>query len=158
MTSAQRYPSPGTPTGRPPQGASPPSTGVFSSLAILVGVGVLGAYMLDLHAHTCEGCGKRWRHFGAFNFDDEESHTCTRCGQVQWWRGGAPHVRRGSQFAMPARVPALPAALSQLALPPPTNPPTCRPSGMELSRDESSAMAITASAGQASAYVPRRMR
>lgn len=158
MTSAQRYPFPVPPTGRPPQEPASPSLGVFSSLAILVGVGVLGAYMLDLHSHTCEGCGKRWRHFGAFNFDDAQSHTCAHCGQVQWWKCGAPHVRQGSQFVMPARAPLPPASLSQLALPSPTNPLTCRPPGLESSEEGSSSRAITARAGQASAYVPRRMR
>jgi hypothetical protein len=81
--------------------------GTLGALAIAVGVGVLGAYMLDLHGHACERCGRRWRHFGAFNFGDEQSHTCT-CGQVQWWKCGMPHVLRGSQFVGPS--PALPAA------------------------------------------------
>lgn len=98
-------------TQAPPRGASqsapssqstpPKSTkpmGMFATIALLVGAGALGAYMLDLHGHTCDKCGQRWRHFGAFNLGDEDSHTCARCGQVQWWKCGAPHVLRGSQF------------------------------------------------------------
>jgi len=94
------------------------SPGTLSTLALLVGIGVLGAYMLDLHGHTCDRCGRRWRHFGAFNFGDTESHTCTRCGQVQWWKCGAPHVLQGSQYAVPPgyapppTVSALPAPVS----------------------------------------------
>lgn len=98
-----------------PQNRSVPSQvskpfGTLGALAIAVGVGVLGAYMLDLHGHTCERCGRRWRHFGAFNFGDVQSHTCT-CGQVQWWKCGMPHILRGSQFVGPA------AALPAVSLP-----------------------------------------
>lgn len=57
---------------------------------------MLGAYMLDLHAHTCDGCGNRWRHLGAFNVGDPTSHTCGKCGVVQWWKDGVPHVFRSS--------------------------------------------------------------
>lgn len=93
-----------------PTQVSRPFGGTLGALAIAVGVGVLGAYMLDLHGHTCEQCGRRWRHFGAFNFGDEQSHTCM-CGQVQWWKCGMPHVLRGSQFVGPA------AALPAVSLP-----------------------------------------
>jgi hypothetical protein len=57
---------------------------------------VLGAYMLDMHAHTCDACGNRWRHLGAFNVGDPTSHTCGKCGVVQWWKDGVPHVFRSS--------------------------------------------------------------
>lgn len=65
-------------------------------LALVAGGVTLGAYMLDMHAHTCEGCGHQWRHLGAFNVGDPESHTCSRCGTVQWWKDGIPHVFRNS--------------------------------------------------------------
>ena len=64
-------------------------------LAIAAGFVAVGAYMLDLHGHTCDRCGRRWRHFGAFNLGDEKSHTCSRCGDVQWWKCGTPPVLRG---------------------------------------------------------------
>jgi hypothetical protein len=82
--------------------------GLLATLAITVGVVALGVYALDLHAHTCVNCGHRWRHLGAFNLGDEESHTCSRCGQVQWWKCGAPHVLRGSQFVARPALSALP--------------------------------------------------
>jgi len=85
--------------------------GILGSLAVAVGVGVLGYYMLDGHSHTCEDCEQRWRHFGAFNLNDEDSHRCSRCGQVQWWKDGAPHVLRGSEFAAPPSLSATTAAL-----------------------------------------------
>jgi hypothetical protein len=67
---------------------------MLGTIAIAVGVGMLGAYMLDLHSHTCEACGHRWRHLGAFNLGDPVAHTCSKCGTVQWWKDGAPHVFR----------------------------------------------------------------
>jgi hypothetical protein len=75
--------------------SAPPSKplGTLAVLAIVVGIGALGAYALDLHAHTCEACGHRWRHLGAFNLGDPTSHTC-KCGTVQWWKDGIPHVFR----------------------------------------------------------------
>lgn len=85
-----------------------------------VGLGVLGAHMLDLHGHQCDRCGRRWRHFGAFNLGDEASHTCADCGQVQWWKCGTPHVLRGSQYvatqtaSVAPTVAALPSALSPM--------------------------------------------
>jgi len=94
----------------PPQKASG-TLGILGSLAIAVGVGVLGYHMLDGHAHQCDACGCRWRHFGAFNLNDEESHRCSRCGQVQWWKDGAPHVLRGSEFAALPSLSATTAAL-----------------------------------------------
>ena len=80
----------------------PEATSVWAGL-LIAGLGVVTiGYMLDWHGHSCV-CGRRWRHFGAFNFGDEQSHTCT-CGQVQWWKCGMPHVLRGSQFVGPAAV------------------------------------------------------
>jgi hypothetical protein len=74
--------------------------GVLTGL-LLAGAGVVVAgYMLDFHGHSCCRCGRRWRHFGAFNLGDEESHRCS-CGEVQWWKDGVPHVLRGSQFVVP---------------------------------------------------------
>lgn len=55
-------------------------------IALAFGLGVIGAYALDLHAHTCDKCGKQWRHLGAFNLGDKDAHTCPRCGVVQWWK------------------------------------------------------------------------
>lgn len=80
-----------------------PLSSTLGSIAIAIGVGVVGAYMLDLHGHTCEGCGRRWRHFGAFNLGDAESHTCSRCGEVQWWKCGAPHVLGGPELSASPR-------------------------------------------------------
>lgn len=108
-----------------PSGTSLGST--LGAIAIAVGIGVVGAYMLDLHGHTCDRCGRRWRHFGAFNLGDEASHTCSRCGEVQWWKCGTPHVLRGSEFAVPPSAPsgasaasALPSAAVDSAAPPPS--------------------------------------
>lgn len=95
-----------------PSPAPPPAPslgGVIGTVAIAIGVGVLGAYMLDLHSHTCEACGNRWRHLGAFNLGDPVSHTCSKCGTVQWWKDGAPHVFREALRQPPPKV--LPDAL-----------------------------------------------
>ena len=69
--------------------ATPPSKpiGTLGVLAIAFGIGVVGAYAFDLHSHACS-CGNKWRHLGAFNFGDQDAHTCKRCGQVQGWKGG----------------------------------------------------------------------
>lgn len=85
------------------------SRGLLATIAITAGVVALGVYALDLHAHTCANCGHRWRHLGAFNLGDEESHKCGRCGQVQWWKCGTPHVLRGSQFVASPALPSAPA-------------------------------------------------
>ena len=85
--------------------APPPSIGsMLGVLAIAVGVGVLGAYMLDMHSHTCEACGTRWRHLGAFNVGDPGAHTCGKCGTVQWWKDGAAHVFRDVLRHPPPKV------------------------------------------------------
>lgn len=93
------------------------SLGTFGTLAIAIGVGVIGFYALEWHRHTCESCGRKWSHLGALNQNCEGSHTCT-CGQVQWWKDGAPHVLRGSQYVMPERLPSESPSESA-ALPPP---------------------------------------
>jgi hypothetical protein len=89
-----------TRTARQLPDAPPSAIGAFGTalgtVAIAVGIGVLGAYMLDLHAHTCDACGHRWRHLGAFNIGDPQSHACGKCGVVQWWKDGVPHVFRSS--------------------------------------------------------------
>jgi hypothetical protein len=70
------------------------SIGTLGVLAIAAGVGVLGYFMLDGHSHSCEACGHRWRHLGAFNLGDATAHTCKKCGTVQWWKDGFQHVFR----------------------------------------------------------------
>ncbi len=60
-------------------------------LAIALGAVAIGAvsmWMLDGHGHTCDTCGTKWRHFGAFNLGSEDAHTCSRCGAKQWWKDG----------------------------------------------------------------------
>ena len=88
----------------PPKQSGPSIGGVLGTLAIAVGVGVLGAYMLDLHSHTCEACGNRWRHLGAFNLGDPGAHACSACGTVQWWKDGVPHVFRSALREPPRKV------------------------------------------------------
>lgn len=100
--------------------APPPSApfgGTLGVIAIAFGIGVLGAYMLDLHGHTCVSCGNRWRHLGAFNMGDQVAHTCGKCGTVQWWKCGwegtfgvppgspvspRPEFREASRHALPS--------------------------------------------------------
>src|SRR5574341_654615 len=72
-----------------------PSIGnMLGTIALAIGVGVLGYYALDGHSHTCEACGHRWRHLGVLNLGDPVAHSCARCGTVQWWKDGVPHVFR----------------------------------------------------------------
>lgn len=104
-------------SAQPTQPAPVSFGGTLGALAVAVGFGVLVAHMLDLHGHTCDQCGRRWRHFGAFNLGDEKSHTCSCCGQVQWWKCGAPHVLRGSQFAQAPTVPSTLVPQPTLAVP-----------------------------------------
>ena|ERR1700674_2275532 len=63
-----------------------------SSVLTHVLIAAFGAFVLghalDYHAHRCESCGHRWRHLGAFSLGDLASHTCGRCGAVQWWKSG----------------------------------------------------------------------
>lgn len=84
---------------RPPAPPPKPQHPLVSA-AIVVGVLALGAYALDLHTHTCEACGRRWRHLGVFNFGDPTTHTCL-CGTVQWWKNGTPHVYRNALHTAP---------------------------------------------------------
>jgi hypothetical protein len=130
---------------RAPRESSTLKTLLVATLGAFAICGV-GAYALDLHGHQCASCGRRWRHFGAFNLGDEESHTCSSCGEVQWWKCGAPHVMRGSQFAT---LPP-PSGVS----PPLLSPPAPAPSRAlmpecpgALSRARSSSTAVTV-AGQ----------
>ena len=92
-----------------PASSPPPSLGnMLGVIVIAVGVGVLGYYALDGHSHTCESCGHRWRHLGAFNVGDPAAHSC-KCGTVQWWKDGVPHVFREALREPPPKV--LPATL-----------------------------------------------
>ena len=96
--------------------ASPPapppkkSLSVFGVIALAVGAGALGYYVLDGHSHTCDRCGHRWRHLGAFNFADLGAHTCARCGAEQFWKDGFQHVfpdpRQASQQQPPSPPPS----------------------------------------------------
>ena len=87
-----------------PVSQSPSLGNVLGTIALAVGVGLLGAYALDIHSHTCESCGTRWRHLGAFNVGDPGSHTCSKCGTVQWWKDGVPHVFREVLRQPPPKV------------------------------------------------------
>jgi hypothetical protein len=89
--------------------------GTIGVIAIALGIGVLGAYALDAHGHTCEACGKRWWHLGAFNLGDPTAHTCSSCGTVQWWKNGIPHVFRTALRAPPQEDPLM-AMYDRLAL------------------------------------------
>lgn len=115
------------PPRRAPAPQQPPQEsglGVLGGLAIALGLGALGAYMLDWHRHSCP-CGYRWSHFGAFNMNDEASHRCSACGQVQWWKCGAPHVLTfGEGSTQPPGQPSQPSQLRSTMLPP---PPPARP-------------------------------
>jgi hypothetical protein len=75
-----------------PAATSAPLGGTLGVLAIAFGIGVLGAYALDLHSHACDSCGYKWRHLGAFNLGDLPAHTCRKCGTVQWWKRGWQHA------------------------------------------------------------------
>ena len=85
----------------PPEQPKGKSIGPLGVLAIAVGAGFLGYYVLDGHAHTCEACGHRWRHLGAFNFGDPKAHSCDQCGTVQWWKDGLQHVFRDPTYESP---------------------------------------------------------
>jgi hypothetical protein len=39
----------------------------------------------DWHKHICYECGFIWDHSLTECKDHEPSHTCLRCGAVQWW-------------------------------------------------------------------------
>jgi rubredoxin len=44
-----------------------------------------------MHKHQCDRCGLVWAH-GEDCQGDKPSHTCARCGRLEWWqyRGSAP--------------------------------------------------------------------
>jgi hypothetical protein len=90
--------------------------GPLGVIALAFGVGMLGAYMLDLHNHRCSSCGQKWWHLGAFNLGDLEAHRCRNCGTVQWWKSGWEHVggpdgafRKPDAFRPPTQPSQLPA-------------------------------------------------
>ena len=91
------------PSKKPPR--DPNSIGsMLGTIAIAVGAGVLGYYMLDGHSHTCEGCGHKWRHLGILNLGDPNAHACKQCGTVQWYKDGIAHVFRTPLREPPARA------------------------------------------------------
>ena len=101
---------------------------VLLTVAGAILLGEAAKYAFDFHAHQCSSCGHGWRHFGAFNFGDQCSHTCPGCGQVQWWKCGTPHVLRGSQFVTPPPSSEPPLQPSPSPLPsPPLQPPARGP-------------------------------
>lgn len=67
----------------------------LGAIGVAIGMGVAAVYFLDLHAHVCSGCGRRWRHLGAFSFGDAYAHECPEpgCKTVQWWREGHEAAR-----------------------------------------------------------------
>ena len=102
----------GRPAGRPPER----QLSTLGKIAVTVGLGVLGYYLLDGHSHTCEACGKRWRHLGAFNFGEVPAHTCAVCGTVQFWKDGFKHVfpDQGQRFASGAPTNSILAGLQEI--------------------------------------------
>ena len=83
------------PNQRPRTAPAPVPTsfgGTLGVIALAFGIGIVGAYVLDAHAHTCDSCGHKWRHLGAFNVGDQDAHTCKRCGTTQWWKCGVPQM------------------------------------------------------------------
>lgn len=65
-----------------------PVASTLGTIAFAFALGLVGAYALDLHGHTCVVCGYRWRHLGAFNLGDPTAHACARCGVAQWVKNG----------------------------------------------------------------------
>jgi hypothetical protein len=86
--------------------AAPGFGGTLGVIALAFGIGVLGAYALDLHSHTCDFCGYKWRHLGAFNLGDAASHTCGNCGTVQWWKCGFMKSTTRDMHSVIAQPPA----------------------------------------------------
>ena len=87
----------------------------LGTVALVIGAGALGYYMLDGHSHCCESCGHTWRHLGVFNFGDPGAHSCCKCGTTQWWKDGVQQVFKD-------------------ALREPPKPPTLVPSGEKFPR------------------------
>jgi hypothetical protein len=79
-------------------------TSLLATIALTIGAVAVGLYAFDWHSHTCEACGTRWRHLGAFNVGDPGSHTCSKCSTVQWWKDGVPHVFRSTLREPPPQV------------------------------------------------------
>jgi len=76
---------------------TPPRQGSFFGKVVgygaaAIALGVLAALAWDFHGHTCDLCGAKWKHLGAWNVGDEEAHTCPKCGARQWWKDGAPRL------------------------------------------------------------------
>jgi len=67
-------------------------------IGVALGLGIVGAFALDLHSHTCDKCGRKWRHLGAFNAGDERAHSCPACGETQWWKTGTSPAQRARVF------------------------------------------------------------
>ena len=88
---------------KPPRDPNSVSS-MLGTIALAIGVGVIGAYALDLHSHSCEACGHKWRHLGVLNLGDPVAHSCKQCGTVQWWKDGMPHVFRTALREPPPSV------------------------------------------------------
>ncbi len=71
-----------------------PLMSTLGVIAIAFGIGVAGALVFDLHGHTCDSCGNRWKHLGAFNDGDLAAHTCSSCGTVQQWKDGVSQATK----------------------------------------------------------------
>ena len=91
------------PAKKPPRDPNSAAS-MLGTIALAIGVGVLGAYTLDLHSHKCEACGHKWRHLGVFNLGDPNAHACKNCGTVQWYKDGIPHVFRSAMREAPPNV------------------------------------------------------
>lgn len=65
---------------------SPPVQTVAKVALFATIVAFAGSIIFDRHTHTCNVCGNKWRHLGAFNVNDASAHTCTQCGNTQWWK------------------------------------------------------------------------
>lgn len=78
---------------------SPLFGGTLGVIAIALGVGFVAAYTLDAHSHTCDSCGHKWWHLGAFNLGDVGAHRCDRCSAMQWWKGNVPDEFRHAHNA-----------------------------------------------------------
>jgi len=65
------------------------------TVALLTGACAL-VWLLDVHVHFCDACGRHWTHTRLFSsgpmtgasrraVSARRAHTCL-CGAVQWWR------------------------------------------------------------------------
>ena len=110
---------PTMPNDKPPQGPSQPF-GTLGTIALAFGVGVLAAYSLDIHSHSCE-CGNKWWHLGALKTGDLQAHRCRRCGETQWWKSDVPSALRKDTNPFGHDAYTLPKAPKSKAL---ASPPT----------------------------------